>query len=156
MNLEKINQLLAEGLSISRVEKELGFGKDTLRKKLNRQGYHFNKDLRQYVADTETIPVVEKSVPESIKKNQKPMVQVSIPSYTTSFTEQQMDVLRRMIKEFQAREQIQATTSRGIVKNRNVRVYTEQFDIFADWCRRNNITQADALFKAIETLMNSF
>lgn len=161
MDLEKINQLLAGGLSISKVEKELGFGKDTLRKKLNRHGYHFDKDLRQYVADTETTPSVEKpakpvAVPAPIKKNPEPVAQVSTPSYTAPFTEQQVDVLHRMIREFQAREQIQATTSRGTVKNRNVRVYTEQFDVFADWCKQNNITQADALFKAIEALMNSF
>lgn len=152
MDLEKINQLLAEGLSISKVEKDLGFGKDTLRKKLNRSGYHFDKESRQYILDGEPAP----AVPATVKKNPQPVAQVSTHSYKTPFTEQQVDVLHRMIKEFQAREQIQATVSRGTVKNRNIRVYTEQFDVFADWCKQNNITQADALFKAIEALMNSF
>lgn len=149
MNLEQINSLLAEGLSIAKVEKELGYGKDTLRKKLNRSGYHFNKESRQYVADGEPmVPVAP------VKK--KIVTQVSTPSYKPSFTEQQVDVLHRMIKEFQAREQIQSAVSRGTVKNRNIRVYTEQFDVFADWCKQNNLTQADALYKAIESLMNSF
>lgn len=34
--------------SISKTEKALGYGKDTLRKKLNRSGYTFNKNTKQY------------------------------------------------------------------------------------------------------------
>jgi hypothetical protein len=34
-----VNQKLKEGYSIAKVERELNYGKDTLRKKLNRDGY---------------------------------------------------------------------------------------------------------------------
>jgi hypothetical protein len=47
--LDYVNEKLKSGLSTAKVEKELGFGKDTLRKKLNREGYSYNKSLKQYV-----------------------------------------------------------------------------------------------------------
>lgn len=49
-----VNERLKEGLSTGQIEKEMKVGKDTLRKKLNRANYKFNKDLNQYESITNT------------------------------------------------------------------------------------------------------
>lgn len=38
-----VNSELKKGLSIVKVEKNLGFGKDTLRRKIIREGYTYDK-----------------------------------------------------------------------------------------------------------------
>lgn len=68
--LEHTNKKLSEGYSTVKIEKELGFGKDTLRKKLNRSGYSYNKQLKQYVTqeNTECYKVITQSNTISYKK----------------------------------------------------------------------------------------
>ncbi|WP_040328679.1 hypothetical protein [Clostridium ihumii] len=46
--LELVNGKLKEGSSITRIEKELKMGKDTLRKKLNRSNYIYDKTDKQF------------------------------------------------------------------------------------------------------------
>ena len=49
-----VNDKLKEGYSIAKVERELNFGKDTLRKKINRVNYKYNKTLNQFILDNNT------------------------------------------------------------------------------------------------------
>lgn len=44
-----VNDKLKEGSSITKVERELNYGKDTLRKKLNRAGYQYDKTLKRFI-----------------------------------------------------------------------------------------------------------
>ena len=46
-----VNTKLKEGFSTAKVEKDLNLGKDTLRKKLNRAGYKYNKNSKQYIQE---------------------------------------------------------------------------------------------------------
>lgn len=159
MELDKINTLLATGLSITKVEQQLGYGKDTLRKKLNRMGYKFNKEIKQYEYTGEDKPE-QLSVTKVVTSKPTLVQTTSVTdvvkhSYTELFMESEIEILKRMIKEYQARERIQSTENRGTLKNRNIRVYGEQYDQFAEWCKQNNLTQADALYKAIDLLMDS-
>lgn len=64
INIEDINKKLKNGLSIAKLERELGYGKDTLRKKLNRAGYSYNKTLKQYVTqeNTESVTLEAKDI----------------------------------------------------------------------------------------------
>lgn len=160
MNIEQINAMLSTGLSIAATEKELGYGKDTLRKKLNRAGYHFNKELKQYVPDsnetTTATPVIRN--PKLI--TDKPITNVvtpSYPQYETHFSLNEIEILHKIIREYQIKDSIQSIGGEptGTLVNRNIRVYKEQYDTFSNWCKANNLTQASALYKAIELLMKS-
>lgn len=73
------------------------------------------------------------------------------------FTMEQVDILQQIIKEYQTRQQIQsvAEQDKGKTINRNIRVYEKQYEAFATWCKMNNVTQADALYKAIDCIMNN-
>jgi hypothetical protein len=70
-----VNNKLKEGYSIAKVERELNFGKDTLRKKLNRANYKYNKTLNQFILDdntniTQYITHAEKDILEKPKSNE--------------------------------------------------------------------------------------
>lgn len=69
-----VNEKLKEGYSIAKVERELKFGKDTLRKKLNRANYKYNKTLNQFILDvntniTQDITYTEKEIIVNQKSN---------------------------------------------------------------------------------------
>ncbi len=68
-----VNKRLEEGYSIAKAERELSYGKDTLRKKLNRANYFFHKDKNQFIKDntnsTQSITHTEKII------NNKPITQ---------------------------------------------------------------------------------
>lgn len=157
-SIEKINQMLLEVNSISQVEKLLGYGKDTLRKKLNRKGYKFNKLTRQYELVDSAKQEEEKISPK------KDVAQVVTPSYMpkvhvpkNEFTNTQIEILHRMIKEYELKEHIRVSeASKGDLGNRNVRVYVEHFNQFSNWCKSQGITQADGLYEAINMLMKKY
>ena len=44
-----VNDKMRNGLSMTQIEKEMKVGKDSIRKKLNRNGYKFNNNKRQYI-----------------------------------------------------------------------------------------------------------
>ena len=54
--VEFINEKLRSGLSITKIEQELKLGKDTIRKRLNRHGYKYNKDLKQFEFNSRVEP----------------------------------------------------------------------------------------------------
>jgi hypothetical protein len=69
-----VNDRLKEGYSIAKAERELNYGKDTLRKKLNRAGYQYDKALKKFIFDantviTQDITHAEKNILEKNKSN---------------------------------------------------------------------------------------
>jgi hypothetical protein len=156
-DIKVINKMLLELNSISQVEKTLGYGKDTLRKKLNRQGYRYNKDSKQYELRDINLQLKDVPVPK------KDITQVVTHSYemkkdngNSRLTDKQIDVLHRIIKEYELREQIKIShLDKGELGNRNVRVYIDHFNQFANWCKSQGITQADGLYEAINMFMKN-
>lgn len=78
MNMDEtavyVNDKLKYGSSITKVEKELNYGKDTLRKKLNRAGYIYDKALKKFILDdntniTQGITHTEKSIVDKHTSN---------------------------------------------------------------------------------------
>lgn len=51
----QVNTKYQDGFtSLAKIEKELGYGKDSIRQRLSRNGYIFNKELKQYVLQDNT------------------------------------------------------------------------------------------------------
>ena len=59
--LRLVNGGLKEGKSIAKIERESGLGKDTLRKKLNREGYFYIKEEKQFKSNNNAIHKEEKA-----------------------------------------------------------------------------------------------
>lgn len=58
-DINKINEYLKQGNSIATYEKENGYGKDTLRKWLNKRGYKYNRKEKSYVLQNVTDSVIK-------------------------------------------------------------------------------------------------
>lgn len=167
--LQAINELLAKGMTVIEAEKHLGYSEGTLRKKLSKAGYKCDRKLNQYIPKdgivTSSNPILQEGKIQEVKgglvtrsngatlKQEKKKDRRS----TQSFTVEQMDILNQMINEYIVRQHIQSDVNidKGKTINRNVRVYEKQFESFAKWCKVNNVTQADALYKAINLLMQT-
>lgn len=166
--LQAINELLAKGMTVTEAEKHLGYSEGSLRKKLSKAGYKCDRKLNQYIPKDSEVTDSNHALQENeIQETKKTLVThsngVTLKQEkkkdmlsTQSFTVEQMDILHQMINEYIVRQQIQSDVdiNKGKTINRNVRVYEKQFEVFASWCKANNITQADALYKAINMLMN--
>lgn len=142
--VKKVNELLLTHKTVGEVEKALGYGKDSIRKKVGK-AYTFNRKINQYVPKDNVVTDV-------VTVSYAPP---SAPTPVNMFNADQLEILHKIIREYQAREHIQESKPQGTIVNRNIRVYKEQYDQFASFCKANNITQADALYKAIGTLLNN-
>ena len=163
--LNAINKLLVDGYKVSDAEKELGFGDGYVRKRLSKEGYRFDRKLNQYIAKDKVVTGSNGMLQKQEQPLQrKPEVTCSngvMPRQDNknegTFSSGDIDILHKIISEYKIRQQIQsvAEEDKGKTINRNVRVYEKQFEVFADWCKTNNVTQADALYKAISLLMDN-
>lgn len=153
--LQAINNLLAKGITVTEAEKQLGYSEGKLRKQLSKIGYKFDRKLNQYILKdgiqkpTNQLVTCSNGVTK-VQDNQKNMPLIQ------GFTSEQVSILQQIINEYIVRQQIQESTDidKGKTINRNIRVYEKQFEVFTNWCRTNNVTQANALYKAINMLMN--
>lgn len=166
--LQEMNDLLTKGMTVAEAEKYLGYREGKLRKQLSKAGYKCDRKLNQYILKDEVVTdsnamLQEKKIQEvkeqlvthsngltKIQVNKKDMLSIQ------AFTLEQVEILQQMINEYIVRQQIQLDSDidKGKTINRNIRVYEKQFEVFASWCKTNNVTQADALYKAINMLMN--
>ncbi|MDA3729907.1 hypothetical protein PBV87_00070 [Niameybacter massiliensis] len=164
--LIQVNQLLETGLKVSEVEKKLGYGDGQARKLLSKAGFKCDRKLNKYVpkdGEVQTLEQVVKPIEEKpqvtrsngVMPRQEPKQELTQKQV---FTGAEVDILHKLIQEYQVRQLIQSETEedKGKTINRNVRVYEKQFDSFATWCKENNVTQADALYRAIDLMMKTF
>ena len=151
--VQQVNKLLKEGYNVEDASIHLGKGKEWARRTLSKQGYKYNRKTNQYELknDSETTKEIAKVVERTqITK----VVTDSYPHQKQQFKAQDIDILYKIIAEYKIREQIRNThIEDDRLENRNIRVYVEHYKQFANWCKENNITQADALRMAIDKLI---
>lgn len=84
-----VNDKLKNGYSIIKIERELNFGKDTLRKKLNRADYFYDKNSGQFIFKgntdtTQEITHTEKNEVKNIKRHTEDVVITHDTTYNTT------------------------------------------------------------------------
>ena len=157
--LDAMNSLLEQGLTVKQAEKQLGYGDGQARKLLSKAGFKCDRKLNKYIPKDSIVTGSNAVTTEDKAVEHTPVVTHSNAVTTTgtpTFTGEQVEILHKLIQEYQLKQRIQADLDedKGKTINRNVRVYEKQFDKFATWCKSNNVTQADALYNAINLLMN--
>ena len=156
-----VNEKLKEGLSTVQIEKEMKVGKDTLRKKLNRANYRYNKDLKQYelISNTEVtlngttqknIEVLQKNntytTQNVITQKKKPVTQNKI-----ELTEDEINILKIITRNYKIANR--SYELEGEVVTRSVRTYKNILEQFASYCKENNISQKDSIALALIDFM---
>lgn len=98
--INDINLYLKNGGTISGYEREKGYGKDTIRKKMKRLGYSYNKGLKQFVLQDVTQKVIQKVIKNdesaySIKSNKKECTKMTLEEFKKLSTKEQIDFVNQ-------------------------------------------------------------
>ncbi|MZK53608.1 DUF4250 domain-containing protein [Clostridium beijerinckii] len=185
--ISHVNNKLKKGYSIAKIERELNLGKDTLRKKLNRANYKYNKILNQFIFEdsnsaTQGIAHTSKNAIESIKRHTEIKVittnitpkttQNKISKYNDSahnkyqknndaekqqraFTDEEFNLLFEIIRNYKLKKNnTNIPREDSDVITRSFRSYKSILDMFANYCKDNELNQKDAIADALILYMS--
>ncbi|MBS6503721.1 MAG: hypothetical protein KH415_19265 [Clostridium sp.] len=164
-----VNEKIKNGLSMAQIEKEMKVGKDTLRKKLNRNNFKYDKNLKKYIyvtnetysnilkKDANKKPInnldnknITQSVTEKEDKETNKDIKKSVPQGYL-FDEEEIAILKNIIKNYKL-----STTNMildGEIVTRSVRTYKNVLDKFVKYCKDNKLSQKDSIAIALIEFM---
>lgn len=164
-----VNEKMKNGLSMAQIEKEMKVGKDTLRKKLNRNNFKYDKNLKKYIyvinetysntlkKDVNKKPIdnldnqnITQNVTEKEDKKTKNNIKKSVPEGHL-FDEEEIAILKNIIKNYKL-----STTNMildGEIVTRSVRTYKNVLDKFVKYCKDNKLSQKDSIAIALIEFM---
>ena len=151
--VKEVNKYLREGKSIGEIEVLKGFGKDTLRKKLRKFGYKYDRKQKLYVLDiTDNTKTNVISNINNIKTNIK---NKDNSKRATTFSENEIKILKEMIKTYEHKnksiDNLDYKSSPVVV--RSFRSYEKILDTFASFCKKRELNQKDAIATALSDFM---
>lgn len=164
-----VNVNLKKGESVTKLERALGLGKDTLRKKLNRANYKFNKELKEFVLDNNT-EVTQKGITQrntriilnkkenvlqdNTYKTQMKESEITPDNteVTQGFSDEDIKILKSMIKNYKEVE-VERVELQGKITTRSFRTYEKVVDMFVKYCNDNKLIQKDAIAQAMLEFM---
>lgn len=172
----EVNKLIVTGMSLTAIEKQWQLRNKYISDKIKGK-YKLDKGLKQYVHKGEievvtrshTVTTIDTAVEEEKEEPKTVENEVVITGVTDVVTTQEvqlhqvfegdeLEIIYKLIDEYRVKQKLQQqdieADDKNELANRNIRVYTKQYNKFADWCKTNNVTQAEALYKAINLLMN--
>lgn len=164
-----VNDKMKNGLSMAQIEKEMKVGKDTLRKKLNRNNFKYDKNLKKYIYVTSethsntpkkeiekkliennnNIDITRSITKKETKKNSN-SIKNNVPE-GHPFTEEEITILKNIIRNYKL-----CTTDivlDGEIVTRSVRTYKNVLDRFARYCKDNKLSQKDSIAIALIDFM---
>ena len=149
-----VNDKMRNGLSMTQIEKEMKVGKDSIRKKLNRNWYKFNNNKRQYIkikennGDIKGIPGVKKTKQDIIKNDNKTK---SVPE-EHFLTQEEIKILKVIAKNYNKMNTDYKLE--GEIKARSFKTYKNVMDKFVGYCKENKLCQKDCIAIALLDFMN--
>lgn len=202
--IRHVNSKLKDGYSIAKIERELNFGKDTMRKKLNRANYWYDKTLNQFIFQdntniTQSITHTEKNEIKSTERytekqvitnnitpnithekvgknnnseNNKHQTQyithtekppITQPDNTDlthkktqrAITDEDFNILFEIIDNYKLKKNnINIPREDSDVTTRSFRSYKSVLDMFAKYCKDNEVNQKDAIADALISYMS--
>lgn len=145
--VELVNKKLEEPkASVAKVERELGMGKDSIRQRLKRNGYTYNKELKQFVNVNLTKNITQNNTMCSNAEKDS--------SIKKTLTKEEIDFVKNLYKQHLITQKITQDNKETNLITRSVRVEAEVINSFAKYCKKNNIKQSIALKIALQNFMN--
>lgn len=161
-----VNEKMKNGLSMTQIEKEMKVGKDTLRKKLNRNNFRYDKNLKKYVCVTnETqINMSTKYLTENSNNTNitQSVYQKDIREKNNSnkniknelFTEEEITILKKIVKNYKL--STSDIVLDGEIVTRSVRTYKNVLIKFSKYCKDNKLSQKDSIATALKDFMEKY
>lgn len=152
--IKYVNKKLKIGLNVGQIEKEMKVGKDSIRKKLNKNGYKFDNNKRQYIKikenndNTKEIPDVKKTKEDIIKSYNKTK---SVPE-EHFLTQEEIKILKVIAKNYNKTNT--EYKLEGEIKARSFKTYKNVVDKFVAYCKENKLCQKDCIAIALLAFMN--
>lgn len=156
--LNYVNENIKNGGSVAQAERDLGFGKDTLRKRLNRANYRYDRSLKQFVLQDNT-DITQKnkngitqsnSTITQVKKDNVLQDNTNITQY---FSNEEIDILKSIVRNYK-NLRIEKVELKGKIVTRSFRTYEKVVDKFVKYCSDNNFVQKDAIAQAMLDFMD--
>lgn len=141
--VELVNNYLKNGGSISSFERENNYGKDTVRKQLNKIGYAYKKDIRQFVLQNNTNITQIQNNNKNLNNNKK-----KLKYSDEKFNDEEIKILKEIIYKY--KNQNKNENFDGEIVTRSIRTYKNVLNNFVKYCKENRLKQQDALAQALQ------
>lgn len=145
-----VNNELGKGFSITKIEKALKLGKDTLRKRLNKQGYVYDKMQKQFI-----ISATNKNIDKEINQQEEIKINNNQMSNLEGFTKEEIKVLKQIIKEKSVKN------NNGLKKlmSDDYKTTTLEIEInlgkaLEQYCYENKLTKKTVINQALSNYLN--
>ncbi|MGL5780779.1 hypothetical protein [Cetobacterium sp.] len=145
-----VNNELGKGFSITKIEKTLKLGKDTLRKRLNKQGYVYDKMQKQFI-----ISAINKNIDKEINQQEEIKTNNNQMSNLEGFTKEEIKVLKQIIKEKSVKN------NNGLKKlmSDDYKTTTLEIEInlgkaLEEYCYENKLTKKTVINQALINYLN--
>ena len=101
--VDVVNKFLSDGGTISSYEKQNGFGKDTIRKRLKTLGFTYSRELKQF-----SLTEVKQGVKQNTKKVKHEVIKSLTPAYNVAKSNEEIDKMDlATFKNLSTKEQIE-------------------------------------------------
>lgn len=148
--LKYVNDELSKGFSITKIEKNLKLGKDTLRKRLNKQGYVYDKMQKQFIESA-----MNKNIDKNINKQKEININNNQMANLNGFTKEEVNILKQIIKEKSA------ISNNGLKKlmSDDYKTTTLEIEInlgkaLDQYCYENKLTKKTVINQALINYLN--
>lgn len=156
----QVNTVLKEGATgLADAERQLGYGKDSIRQRLKRNGYIYNKQLNEVVLQDNTNTTQSKERVINNKDTYNPVSSSSIePKEQEIFTKEEILFLKELYTKHKLATQL---TTQGVTQEneelitRSIRIDKTTINSFAQYCKDKNIKQSTALKIALKNFMQN-
>lgn len=149
--VEFVNEKLKNGSSITKIEKELKLGKDTLRKRLNKQGYRYNKDLKKFEFHSDLQPTKKQSNSQTNQQtNKETSTNKDQQKYSEQLTLEEIKFLKswimnKKILDWQEDKKILSNEFKATTLEIEINLYKK----LEEYCYENKETKKAILNKAL-------
>lgn len=149
--VEFVNEKLKNGSSITKIEKELKLGKDTLRKRLNKHGYRYNKELKQFESNSDSQPTKQQTNRQTNQQtNKKTITNKDQQKYSEQLTLEEIKFLKswimnKKILDWQEDKKILSDEFKATTLEIEVNLYKK----LEEYCYENKETKKAIINKAL-------